>query len=241
MIGEGYAARRQPDPRIASRIESSLGAGSRVVNVGAGTGSYEPSSCRVVAVEPSTVMIAQRRSGAAPCVRARAEQLPFSDRAFDAALAVLTTHHWEDAEEGLREMARVSDLQLVLTWDKRAWQSSWLVRDYLPEICDLEADLAALDVVLRCWPSATVEPVPVPADCRDGFLAAYWQRPEAYLEVEVRRSISSFARLPEAVTAAALARLAADLESGRWHARNRDLLSRTELDCGYRLVVHRSA
>jgi SAM-dependent methyltransferase len=239
-IGQGYGVHRKPDPRIAAALERALGDSSRVVNIGAGTGSYEPAERSVVAVEPSAVMIAQRPSGSAPCVQARAEALPFGNHSFDAAMAVLTTHHWTDAALGLREMARVSRLQVVLTWDKRAWDVLWLVRDYFPQIRELETDLAALDEVLAVWPDALVEPVPVPADCVDGFLAAYWQRPEAYLDPQVRSGISSFARLPAAVVEAGLERLADDLATRRWADRHHELLRRTELDCGYRLVVHRT-
>ena len=210
------------------------------MNVGAGTGSYEPSALKVVAVEPSAVMIAQRPPGSAPCVQGRAESLPFAGGCFDAAMAVLTTHHWTDAATGLREMARVSGSQVVMTWDKRAWETLWLVRDYFPQIRELEADLAALDEILDAWPDADVEAVPVPADCTDGFLAAYWRRPDAYLDPRVRSGISSFSRLAPDVVQAGLSQLADDLATGNWAERNEDLLRRTELDCGYRLVVRRS-
>ena len=107
-IGDRYALRRQPDPRIAARILEGLGAATSVVNVSAGTGSYEPTDRRVVAVEPSEVMIRQRPAHAAPVVRAVAEALPFRDDEFDAALAVLTIHHWTDLARGLAELRRVT-------------------------------------------------------------------------------------------------------------------------------------
>ena len=137
-------------------------------------------------------------------------------------------------------MARVSGSQVVMTWDKRAWETLWLVRDYFPQIRELEADLAALDEILDAWPDADVEAVPVPADCTDGFLAAYWRRPDAYLDPRVRSGISSFSRLAPDVVQAGLSQLADDLATGNWAERNEDLLRRTELDCGYRLVVRRS-
>ena len=239
-IGRGYTARRRSDPRIAASIERALRGSTTVLNVGAGAGSYEPSALNVVAVEPSAVMIAQRPPESAPCVQSRAEALPFADGCFDAAMAVLTTHHWSDVATGLREMARVSGSQVVMTWDKRAWDTLWLVRDYFPQIRDLEADLAALDEVLDVWPEADVEAVPVPADCVDGFLAAYWRRPDAYLDSGVRSGVSSFSRLASDTVEAGLAQLAEDLATGRWAERNSDLLHRTELDCGYRLVVQRA-
>lgn len=235
-LGVGYRQRRRPDPRIARAVEAALGPG-RVVNVGAGAGSYEPAGC-VVAVEPSRVMIAQRPAGAASCVQARAEQLPFADGAFDAALAVLTLHHWDDPATGLRELRRVSRRQVVLTWDPSVSQGFWLLRDYFPEIPAAEAGLAALPALLAAWPAAVVRVVPVPADCVDGFLAAYWHRPAEYLEPAARAAISAFARLPDEVLQRGLARLRADLDSGRWEERNAELLGRPELDCGYRLVVN---
>ncbi len=138
-----------------------------VVNVGAGTGSYEPGGC--VALEPSRVMLEQRPTGAAPAVQGVAEQLPFRDGAFDAALAVLTTHHWSDVTRGLSELVRVSRRQVVLTWDKPVCDGFWLTRDYLPQIAEREATLPALDAVEACWPEAEVLVVPVPWDCMDGF------------------------------------------------------------------------
>ena len=237
-IGIGYGGRRRPDARIESRVHAALGGARTVVNVGAGTGSYEPAGC--VAVEPSRVMIDQRPPGAAPAVQARAEQLPFADGAFDAAMAVLTTHHWTDPQRGLAEMRRVSRRQVVLTWDQDVTVENWLIRDYLPEIASSEAELPALAAVTAAWPDAEVSVVPVPWDCTDGFLAAYWRRPEAYLDPTVRAAVSSFHRLGDAVVLPAMARLAADLESGEWARRNADLLEREELDCAYRLVVRSS-
>ena len=236
-IGIGYAELRRPDPRISAVIFAELGDAVTVLNVGAGAGSYEPAAT-VVALEPSAVMIAQRPARSAPAVQGVAEALPFADGAFDAALAVLTTHHWPDGARGLAEMARVSCRQVVLTWDKAVVEDFWLLRDYLPEIGEAEAELPALETVLAQWPGARVLAVLVPWDCTDGFLAAYWRRPEAYLRPEVRAAISSFARLDDAVLVAALDRLRVDLDAGSWDARNAELLGLEGLDAGYRLVVH---
>ncbi|HUR14954.1 MAG TPA: class I SAM-dependent methyltransferase [Mycobacteriales bacterium] len=235
-IGVGYAHLRVPDPRIAAQIQAALGPVRSVVNVGAGSGSYEPGTTRA-AVEPSSVMIAQRPTGAAPAVQAVAEALPFADGSFDAALAVLTTHHWSDPRGGLAELARVSRRQVVLTWDQEVTARSWLVEDYLPQITENERDLASLRYLLHTWPDAAVVPVPVHWDCSDGFLAAYWRRPEAYLRPAVRRSISAFAALEVPVVEEAVRRLASDLDDGTWHRRHHDLLGLDVLDCGYRLVV----
>ena len=237
-IGRGYARGRRPDPRIAARLTAALGDAPSVLNVGAGAGSYEPAGRRVVAVEPSAVMIAQRLSGAASAVQARAEALPFPDRAFDAAMAVLTLHHWADRAKGLAECARVARRRVILlTWDPAA-DAFWLLRDYLPEF--VEADREVFPVMSAYadafGPGARVEvaPVPVPRDCVDGFLGAYWARPAAYLDTEVRAGISSFAR-PGAE--AGLARLREDLATGAWHARHGHLLAEDAMDLGYRLVV----
>jgi SAM-dependent methyltransferase len=242
-LGVAYAVRRQPDPRIAALLRAALDGARTVLNVGAGAGSYEPRDVRVVAVEPSPVMLGQRQPGAAPAVRALAEHLPFPANAFDAALAVLTVHHWRSAAEGLAELCRVARTQAVLTWDPAVTGRFWLVTDYLPQIPAHEHRLACLDAVragLRAGAAdVTVVPVPVPADCTDGFLGAYWQRPGAYLRPAVRAAISSLSLIDQRVVGPAMDRLAADLASGRWRERHGDLLARSELDLGYRLVVAR--
>ncbi len=235
-IGTGYGRFRRPDPRIASRIHRALGGARSVVNVGAGAGSYEPADRPVVAVEPSATMVAQRPAGAAPAVRAVASALPFRDASFDAALAVLTLHHWPDWGAGVAELARVArERVVVLTCDPGA-EGFWLVRDYFPDIVEQDRRVfPPPDALARALGGADVVPVPVPWDCADGFLGAYWRRPEAYLDAGVRGAISAFARLPDVEEG--LARLRRDLADGIWEERNADLREREELDVGYRLVV----
>ena len=235
-IGVGYAAYRRPDARIAGRIAEALGDARMVVNVGAGAGSYEPGDHAVVAVEPSAEMIRQRAASAAPAVQAAAEALPFATGSFDAAMAVLTIHHWTDAERGLAEMRRVARGRIaLLTWDPEH-PGFWLTRDYFPEI--LPADrvtfptLRTIEAVLG---SAEVLPVPIPADCTDGFLGAYWRRPEKYLDPAKRAAISAFAKLDDVEPR--IAQLQNDLEDGTWARRNADLLALPELDLGYRLLI----
>jgi SAM-dependent methyltransferase len=240
-IGRGYARRRQPDPRIAARVARALGDARTVVNVGAGAGSYEPEDRHVVAVEPSEVMITQRPPDAAPVVRAVAEALPFANRQFNAALAVLTVHHWTDAKRGLAEIRRVAGRQVIFTWDPMHLARFWFTRDYLPEAVALDAGFTTLQATLALLGAATVEPIPVPHDCRDGFFAAYWRRPEAYLDPDVRAGISGFGILDENVVGHALELLADDLETGEWYRRNGHLLGLDELDLGYRLVISESA
>ncbi|MFO0838380.1 MAG: class I SAM-dependent methyltransferase [Phycisphaerae bacterium] len=237
-IGHGYAGHRRPDPRITAIIEAALRDAVSVVNIGAGTGSYEPPDRTVIAVEPSGVMIQQRGFAAAPCVRASAEALPLRTACVDAAMAILSVHHWSDLERGLAEMARVARKRAVLlTWIPDT-ASFWLTEDYFPEILAYDRTIfpstAALAAMLerRIGP-AHITPVPVPHDCTDGFLCAYWRRPECYLSADRRNAISRFARLD---ALAGLAKLRADLSSGRWAERNRHLLNLDALDLGYRIV-----
>jgi SAM-dependent methyltransferase len=228
---------RREDPRIAARIRAALGDARTVVNVGAGAGSYEPADLEVVAVEPSETMIAQRPEGAAPVVRAFAEALPFEDASFDAALGVLTDHHWGDHARGLAEMRRVARRVVLFTWDPATVHDMWIVRDYLPSVPDLIPDGYRLAHTLARLGDARAEPVPIPHDCLDGFFHAYWRRPEAYLDPQIRAGISIFAKLDAAAVEAGIDRLRRDLESGEWERRNADLLELEEVDAGYRLIV----
>ena len=236
LIGAAYAERRRADPRLASRIRAALGGACSVVNVGAGTGSYEPTDRLVIAVDPSMVMLAQRANGAATAVQASAESLPFLNDAADAVLAVLTMHHWADQRRGLAECARVARQRVVLlTWDPDS-DGFWLVRDYFPDLLALDRQLfPSLRTIVAALGPVSSEPVPIPADCLDGFLGAFWRRPEAYLDPAVRAGMSSFARVSN--VEARLESLAADLHSGAWERRHGALLERGELDIGYRLVV----
>ncbi len=237
-IGKGYTSVRREDPRIGARIRAALGDARSVVNVGAGTGAYEPADLEVTAVEPSEVMIAQRPEGAAAVVRAFAEQLPFEDGSFDAAMVVLSDHHWRDHERGLAELRRVARRAVLFTWEPASSRDTWIVRDYFPRFEELIPDGYRLSRTVERLGGGRVEVVPIPHDCLDGFYHAYWRRPEAYLDPIVRAGISAFALMDQGCVEAGLARLALDLESGLWARRNADLLELDELDCGYRLVVH---
>ncbi|GAA1409994.1 class I SAM-dependent methyltransferase [Catellatospora coxensis] len=236
-FGVGYAQRRRPDPRLAALVEDALGEARTVVNVGAGTGSYEPADRSVLAVEPSAVMIAQRPPGSAPVVRAVAERLPLADKSFDAGLAVLTVHHWTDPARGLAELRRVSRRQVVLTWDHAVMSRFWLIADYLPEIAEAERELPEQDFIARQLAPAQVTAMPVPHDCSDGFLAAYWNRPHAYLDPAVRASISSLARLDPDRVAEAMRRLGDDLARGLWQERHGEPGAPGTADVGYRLLT----
>lgn len=240
-IGVGYAPVRRADPRIEDQIHRALAGARTVVNVGAGSGSYEPIDRSVVAVEPARLMISQRPdSGAAPVVCACAEALPFADASIDATMTVLSLHHWRDVAAGLREMARVSRQRiLLLTWDPEAPRSFWLTRDYFPEF--IEEDLRqfpAMGQLAQVLPGdVRVEPVPIHHDCTDGFLCAYWRRPDSYLDPALRRGISSFCKCPEATVEKGIARLADDLASGTWMQKHGACLDLESMDLGYRLVV----
>jgi len=238
-IGVGYSDYRRPDERIAIQIDAALGQSRTVLNVGAGAGSYEPISRFVVAVEPSAEMIRQRPRAAAQSVQAVADRLPFPDRSFDATLATLTIHHWSHRNHGLAELRRVSrDRVVIFTWDP-AHHGFWLVQDYLPEILEIDRpQFPSLSDIEKAIGPIEVHTLPVPADCSDGFLGAYWRRPAAYLSARVRAAISTFSKLD---AAAAIERLRRDLEDGTWGDRYGSLQARTELDIGYRLVVARCA
>jgi len=240
-IGGGYARSRREDPRIAAAITAALGDARSVVNVGAGAGSYEPADRQVVAVDPSPVMLAQRRPGAAPCVRAAAEALPFAGHTFDAAMAVLALHHWAGKTQGLAEMRRVARGRLVFFGGhNRQPNTSWWLHDYFPAARRLVAGrtIPAGRIAQVVGPVQVI-PVPVPADCTDGFEAAYWRRPEAIFDPAVWRATSALSLIPAADRAAGMARLRSDLASGRWQKRYGRLLSLGELDLGYCVIIAR--
>ncbi|MYV72910.1 methyltransferase domain-containing protein [Streptomyces sp. SID1046] len=239
VIGGAYPATRRTDPRIAARIRGALGDARTVLNVGAGTGSYEPTDREVTAVEPSAVMRGQRPAGSAPCVAAAAESLPFEDGSFDVAMAVSTVHHWGDPMAGLREMRRVARRVVVLTFDTDEpgrQDRFWLTRDYLPEFAGVLAQFPSLAAMADAI-GARAEPVPVPWDCADGLFEAYWRRPEAYLEERVRRAMSVWTRVGPQAERRAVRSLGDDLASGRWAERNGDLADLDAADLGLRLLM----
>ncbi len=242
-IGQTYASARATDPRIAAAVWSALGDARTVLNVGAGTGHYEPTDREVVALEPSEVMIAQRPANSAPVVRGRAEALPFDDDSFDAVMAVLSDHHWTDRPRGLAELSRVARHRIVLfNADPAQALRFWFTTEYLPEFLEL---IPAAYRVPGAWEnvfrdalgSVVFTPVPIPHDCADGFYGAYWRRPEAYLDPRVRAGTSVFTQVSSGAVDRALAALSADLETGRWQERHRELLTMDELHLGYYLIT----
>ena len=224
-IGVGYAARRRPDGRIKARIDAAIGDARRVLNVGAGAGSYEPTGA--IAVEPSRTMLSQRSNGNA-AVQAVAEHLPFRDGAFDVALAVITVHHWPDLAAGLAELRRVAERQVIVTFDRTVHDRHWIF-DYAP-VPNALPPIDALGL-------ANVEVVEIPHDCTDRFLVAPWRNPEEFLDPAARAAMSGLALLDDHIVEAAVARLAADLRSGEWARRYGHLLALESLDVGLRILT----
>jgi len=237
-IGTTYSLTRRTDPRIAERIWSALGDAETILNVGAGTGSYEPPDREVLAVEPSELMRSQRVRGAAPCLAGVAENLPFEDQSFDAAMAVCSVHHWKDPIAGLREMRRVARRVVVFLFDTSDPNLFWMTRDYLPEFAGVRG-VRVLAALPRLADSigARLDPVPIPWDCADGFFEAYWRRPEGYLSEDVRRGVSVWASVGPAAEQRAVKRLSDDLASGRWADLNRDIVDLDAAELGARLLV----
>jgi SAM-dependent methyltransferase len=239
QIGRTYAATRQADPRIAAQILAALGDSGLVLNVGAGTGSYEPVDRTVVAVEPSMTMLRQRPTSAAPAIQGVGEALPFADGTFDAVMGTLTLHHWQDLAVGLAEVRRVGRRQVFLLFDNDVRPGYWLIDDYFPEVWEVPSEVTAptTAVLAEHLDVLRSEPVLIPADCIDGFGCAFWARPEAHLEPAVLDGMSWTSQIDPEVLASGVARLRADLESGAWDRRHGHLRDLGEMDFGYRLVV----
>lgn len=238
-IGRGYAHYRQADHRIAAAVHSALGDARTVVNVGAGAGSYEPTDRPVIPIEPSTAMALQRPPALPPAVLGVAESLPLADGTVDAAMAVMTVHHWADRRRGLAELVRVARRRIVLlTIDCDVEAEMWLFQEYVPEVLAQDRrDFPTIQqIVAELGPTRVVD-VPVPHDCTDGFGLAFWSRPEAVLDAAARAATSGFARMDDTREAAAVHRLRTDLDSGAWDRAHGHLRALSELDVGLRLTV----
>ncbi len=234
-IGVNYSDLRKPDARIQMMISKALGTANTVLNVGAGTGSYEPTDRSVTAIEPSIEMIQQRDASAATVIKGYAEDLPFDDNSFDASMAILTVHHWIDKEKGLKEMRRVTHGPIVILTFDPSHRGFWLA-DYIPELVELdEVQMPRMTDYEKWLGLVNISAVPIPHDCTDGFLYAYWRRPVAYLDPRIRAAMSSFWAIGD--VSAKLEKLASDLETGAWEQRYSELLDLNECDFGYRLVT----
>jgi hypothetical protein len=241
-IGQNYARTRREEPRFRQLIVAALGDARSVVNVGAGAGSYEPTDRLVVPIEPSEVMAAQRSGALAPAVRAVAHRLPLRDGAVDAAMSILSLHHWDEHQEiGVRELRRVASGPVVLfTCDAEASGSMWLMADYLHEVAQLDRKIFPSMQQLSEWlgGKTRVEVVPIPRDVSDWMLMSFWAHPERVLDAAARNATSGFARMPPAVVQRVVKAVRRDLENGTWHARHGHLRQLDAYDAGLRLLVN---
>jgi len=244
-IGHGYARTRREDPRFRERIHAALDDARTVVNVGAGTGAYEPTDRHVVAIEPSDVMAAQRPLHLAPAIRASAGDLPLRDGSVDAAMAILTIHHWDDdRERGVKELRRVARGSVViLTYDPDVSGRMWLLADYLPEVAALDRRIFPPLDDIADWLGGHVQisAVPIPRDTPDWMLGSFWAHPERVLDADARAATSGFARMSPDVVTRVVDEVSRDLASGAWDRRHGHLRARDELDVGLRLVVARAS
>lgn len=240
-IGRQYSSTRREDPRLRERIHAALGDSRTVVNVGAGTGSYEPLDRHVIAIEPSDVMAEQRPPELAPALRGTAAPLPLRDNSVDAAMAVLTVHHWDDQQElGVRELRRVARGPVVIvSYDADVCAEMWLYRDYLPEAAALDRATFPSIEQLAGWlgGSVRVEPVLNPRDTPDWTLGSFWAHPERILDATARQGTSAFARMDPAVLDRVVVAIERDLRTGAWDERNGALRDMGEYDVGMRLIV----
>ena len=239
-IGQGYSQTRREEPTIRDRIHAALGNARTVVDVGAGAGSYEPSDRHVVAIEPSGVMIAQRPSESAPAICATATNLPLRDDSFDAAMSVVSLHHWDDCQKGVRELRRVTRGPVILlTYDAEVSGQMWLMADYLPETAALDRQIFPAPEQLGAWLGGrfTVEIVPIPRDCKDWMIGSFWAHPERVLDPEARAATSGFSRMDTQIVERVVSNVSRDLQSGDWDKRYGQLRGLNSFDAGLRLVV----
>jgi SAM-dependent methyltransferase len=237
-IGINYSVTRCTDPKIAKQLYSELQGAARIVNIGAGTGSYEPENVELIAVEPSSEMISQRKTGSYRVEKAFAEKLPFENGSFTHAMTVLSMHHWENRPLAFSEINRVATEKFVaITWDPES-ESFWLTRDYFPEIYEMDKCIfPELEELKDHFDEVQITPLNIPADCKDGLLAAFWKRPEAYLSSKVRQSTSPFSKIRN--LSEGLHKLEDDLASGVWAKNNHAILSSSSIDVGYRVISAR--
>jgi SAM-dependent methyltransferase len=238
--GQQYSGQRTTDPRIAAYVNKALGTAKTVLNVGAGTGSYEPGDRYVIAVEPSVAMRSQRiGNGKVPAIIGAADVLPFDDNSFDASMAMLTVHHWPDMKKGLQELRRVTKQQVVvMTFDPDALDNFWNA-EYFPEVIEVERQrYPTMDFLINALGGrSVVEAIPIPLDCVDGFQEAYYGRPEAFLSKEVRKAQSAWGFISEDEQERIVKRLEGDLHSGAWDKKFGHFRTQASFTCALRLIV----
>lgn len=238
--GQTYSGHRRTDPRIAAYVHEALGNAKTVLNLGAGAGSYEPGDRYVIAVEPSFVMRSQRqKNNKVPAVIGTADVLPFDDQSFDASMAMVTVHHWPDMKKGLRELRRVTKGPvLIMSFDPDALNDFWNAA-YFPELIEVERlRYPKIDFIVEALGgNCEVKSIPVPFDCSDGFQEAFYGRPEAFLEKEIRKSQSAWGFLPDGVEDRIVKSLADDLASGAWDKKYGHYRTQPSFTCALRLVI----
>lgn len=237
--GHDYSELRKADPRIAVYIAAGLRGMQTVINLGAGTGSYEPRDVYVIAVEPSRSMRAKRlETGRTPALGARAEALPFDDASFDASLAILTIHHWVNLPKGLAEMKRVTKKKIViLTYDPSRLELFWNAA-YFPELVAVERtrypEISTIKAILGL--PARITNIRIPFDCTDGFQEAYYGRPEEFLKEKVRRAQSAWSFIGKEREARYVATLAGELDTGEWDRKYGFHRTMPEFEGAYRML-----
>lgn len=238
LIGRGYASGRRPDPRWAAIIMTAIGSATRIVNLGAGSGSYEPSDRTVIAVEPSRTMLAQRQARSAPAVQAVAEHVPLASGSAQAAMAILSVHHWSNWRLGLAEMCRLAPRRVILTFDPAVHAQFWLVRDYVPQVASHIHQAPLVEQIAEELGSIVqIATMGVPWDCTDGFLSAYWRRPNAYLDPKVRAWSSGLAQSDPDAVRRGVAHLEHDIRTGVWNERYAHIIPLDSMDTGFRLII----
>jgi len=238
IIGRNYTSYRQPDPSIARQIHRALGPAQRILNVGAGAGSYEPTDRVVTAVEPSASMRAQRPGHLTRAIDAVAESLPFADSSFDASMAIFTIHQWKDLEAGLREVRRVTRGPIVMMSCAGDLVERFWLADYAPGMAAIEASrYPALERLSAALGRIEVETVPIPLLCTDGFNEAYYGRPEMFLDEGARLANSAWSFVDRATSDGYVARLRRDLEDGTWDARHGHLRTQPAFEGALQLFV----
>ena len=239
IVGNCYARFRQPDPQIAKLIDDALADARTVLNVGAGAGSYEPTSRVVTAVEPSSSMRSQRPALLSQAIDAVAENLPFPANSFDASMSTFSVHQWKDLAAGLREMRRVTKGPVVIMTCEPAELDCFWLHAYCPEVIDVAAGRypQPATIAQALGRRSEIKPVPIPLNCADGFNEAYYGRPEMLLDPDARLACSAWSFVEDAAVQRFERTLRDDLQSGRWDQRHGRLRSQPFFEGSLKLII----